>query len=221
MQWAHKLLVDFVTEYEELYYQCMESCIHFVRQSIHLLVHMAPKTLQLGPLACYAQWTLETTIGNLGREICQDQDLYANLTQHAILWAQTNSLHARFPGVKLEFGVCGAAASNQMCKFDNAPGYVFHPCREKVPSPVGEDELEALMVYWRAQNWPNGEQWHNALCRWAKLRLPNGQMARSVWYESSVSMKLCHTSCVEVSCHVSSWKWPSSALTQRYDEDYL
>lgn len=30
MLWAHKLLVDFVTEFEELYYQHMESHIHFV-----------------------------------------------------------------------------------------------------------------------------------------------------------------------------------------------
>ena len=30
MLWAHKLLVDFVTEFEELYYQHMESRIHFV-----------------------------------------------------------------------------------------------------------------------------------------------------------------------------------------------
>ncbi|KAF8266442.1 hypothetical protein EI94DRAFT_1483201, partial [Lactarius quietus] len=32
---------------------------------------------------------------------------------------------------------------------------------------------------------------------WVKLHLPNGQMARSVWYESNVNMKLHWTSCIE------------------------
>lgn len=70
-----------------LYYQHMESRVHFVWQSIHMLTHIAPETLQAGPLSCYAQWTLEAAIGNLGQEIQQDQDLHANLTQQAIICA--------------------------------------------------------------------------------------------------------------------------------------
>ena len=62
---GHALLLDFACKFEELYYQCMESCIHFVQHSIHLLTHMGPETFQIGPLACYMQWTLETAIGNL------------------------------------------------------------------------------------------------------------------------------------------------------------
>ena len=41
--------------------------------------------------------------------------------------------------------------------------------------------------------------WPNEVCRWAKLQLPSGQKARSVWYESSVNTKLHQASCVEVS----------------------
>ena len=63
---AHVLLEDFVQEYETLYYQRMESRIHFVQQSIHMLTHIAPETMRASPLSCYAQWTLETAIGNLG-----------------------------------------------------------------------------------------------------------------------------------------------------------
>ena len=102
---GHELLMDFVVEFEKLYYQRMESRIHFVWQSIHLLTHIASETLPLGPLSCYAQWMLETAIGNLGHEICQDRDLYANLTRRAVLRAQVNSLQARFLGVKLDYGV--------------------------------------------------------------------------------------------------------------------
>jgi hypothetical protein len=77
----------------------MESRIHFVRQSIHLLTHIASEMFHVGPLACYAQWTLETAIGNLGREIHQDHNMFANLAQHVVLHAQTNSLQAHFLGI--------------------------------------------------------------------------------------------------------------------------
>ena len=93
---GHDLLTSFAREFEELYYQRKETRIHFVRQSIHLLTHIAPETFRVGPLACYAQWTLETAISNLGREIRQDRDMFANLAQRAVLRAQTNSLQAHF-----------------------------------------------------------------------------------------------------------------------------
>ena len=150
-------------------------------------------------MSCYAQWTLETAIGNLGREIRQDRDLYANLTQRAILRAQVNSLKARFPGVKIELEPQGMSAlTNRKRVFDSAPGYMFIPRREEDPSPLSDDELHALMIYWEEQGWPNKEQWPNLVCRWAKVQLPNGQTARSVWFESRASMKLRRTSCVEV-----------------------
>jgi hypothetical protein len=58
--------MEFMHKYEDLYYQRMEVQIHFVWHSIHLLTHMGPETQRIGPLSCYAQWTLETVIGNLG-----------------------------------------------------------------------------------------------------------------------------------------------------------
>jgi hypothetical protein len=58
--------MTFAREFKELYYQCKESWIHFVCQSIHLLTHIALETIRVGPLACYTQWTLETAISNLG-----------------------------------------------------------------------------------------------------------------------------------------------------------
>ncbi len=70
------MLSEFAREFEDLYYWRMESWVHFVCQSVHLFTHIGPETFRAGPLACYAQWTLETAIGNLGREIRQDRDLY-------------------------------------------------------------------------------------------------------------------------------------------------
>ncbi|KAH8987487.1 hypothetical protein EDB86DRAFT_2808878 [Lactarius hatsudake] len=177
----------------------MESRTHFVRQSIHLLTHLGPETLRAGPLACYAQWTLETAIGNLGREIRQDRDLFANLTQRAIIRAQVNSLQARYPRIKIEvYSRGGSSLPNNAYVFEEAPGYALLPRHEECPAPLSDEELEALMIYWRSQDWPIQRSWPNAVCRWAKLCLPNGQRARSVWFESKVSGPLRRTSCVEV-----------------------
>ena len=197
---GHELLRSFAREFEDLYYQRKESRIHFVRQSIHLLTHIAPETIRVGPLACYAQWTLETAIGNLGREIRQDRDLFANLAQRAVLRAQTISLKARFPDIQLECGKIDAVTRpTRARKFEGYDGFAFLPRCEDYPSPITGDERDALKIYWRAQKWPNVDTWPHAVCRWAKLQLPNGQKARSIWQESSLATKPRRASCVEVS----------------------
>ncbi|KAF8222325.1 hypothetical protein L208DRAFT_1038562, partial [Tricholoma matsutake] len=81
---GNRVLKEFVRDFEALYYQCKESRIHFVHHSIHLLTHIAPETVRAGPLACYAQWTMETAIGNLGKEIRQDKDPYCNLEERGV-----------------------------------------------------------------------------------------------------------------------------------------
>ncbi|KAH9048851.1 hypothetical protein EDB84DRAFT_1261692, partial [Lactarius hengduanensis] len=156
--------------------------IHFIRQSIHLLTHIAPETFRLGPLACYTQWTLETAIGNLGREIRLDRDMFANLTQRAVLRAQINSLQARFPEIKFEVGQDTVTSlSNGAREFE---GYIGN-----FPRLLKMMTAEALKAYWHAQNWPNADAWPDAVCRWGKLQLPNGQKARSVWQEANVLTK--------------------------------
>jgi hypothetical protein len=196
---GHALLEDFVQEFEALYYQHMESRIHFVWQSIHMLTHIAPETLQAGPLSCYAQWTLETAIGNLGQEIRQDRDLYVNLTQQVIICAQVNALQAHYPQIKIEVNARSTTSLPSNARtFESAPGYGLIPRCEEYPTPLLDDELAALMVYWQHKGWPNQASWPNAVCRWAKLALPNGQRARSVWFESASTLKPRQTSCVEV-----------------------
>ena len=173
---------------------------------------MGPKTYQIGPLACYVQWTPKTTIGNLGHEIRQNHNLYANLTQRAVIHVQVNSLCAQFPWIRFEM-VRGSTRSTNMHEFDG--GYVFLPCCKEFPSPLSEDELAALMTFWREKDWPNADAWPNTVCRWAKVHLPNGQDARLVWYESSVNTELCQASCVEVSPFDVCAKIPNSIVHYR------
>ena len=93
------MLCEFHQEFKDLYVQHLPEQIHFLCHSIHLLTHIAPETNCVGPFTCYAQWTMEMAIGNLGEEIHQDHDPYANITQRGLLPMQTNSLLAMMPDV--------------------------------------------------------------------------------------------------------------------------
>jgi hypothetical protein len=198
LQRGHKLLCDFVQEFERLYYQRRADRIHFVRHSIHLLTHIASETVRIGPLSCYSQWTIETAIGNLGAEIRQDRDPYANIAQRGILRAQLNSISAMFPHIKLRIDPEDSFPRGAK---DLGHGYaLLHAC-QRTAKPVGEAEANAILRYWEDKGWPNMADWPHNVKRWARLRLPNGQTARSRWYESQTShgtRRLRKTTCVKV-----------------------
>ncbi|KZT31503.1 hypothetical protein SISSUDRAFT_1038391, partial [Sistotremastrum suecicum HHB10207 ss-3] len=96
---AHISLMEFITEYEAIYYRRRVERLHFVRQSIHQLVHVCHQIEKVGPAAVTSQWPLERTIGNLGQEIRQPSNPFANLSQRAILRCQINSLMVLVPGL--------------------------------------------------------------------------------------------------------------------------
>ena len=195
LQQGHRLLCGFVKEFEELYYQRREDRIHFVRQSVHLLTHIASETIRAGPPACYAQWTIETAIGNLGNEIRQDRDPYANIAQCGVLRAQLNSILAMLPHLSLHDTEMGSLPRGAK---DIGQGYtLLRPC-EDIARQVTEAEADAILTYWEERGWPNQDAWPRAVMRWAHLRLPNGQKARSRWYESRSTRPLRKTTCVKV-----------------------
>jgi hypothetical protein len=65
-----------------------------------MLLHMAPEVVRVGPGGYYTQWTMERTIGNLGEEIKQPSNPYANLSQHGIHHSQVNALKAMIPALE-------------------------------------------------------------------------------------------------------------------------
>ncbi|KNZ76595.1 hypothetical protein J132_09339 [Termitomyces sp. J132] len=48
---------------------------------MHTLSHLAYETLYVGPGAYYSQYSMKCTIGNLGKEIQQPSNPFANLAQ--------------------------------------------------------------------------------------------------------------------------------------------
>ena len=91
---AHKLLIAFVEEFEELYYQWKVRWLHSCWQSVYALLYMALEVIWVGLGVYYTKWTMECTIGILGEEIKQPSNPFANLSQSGSCCSQVNALKA-------------------------------------------------------------------------------------------------------------------------------
>ncbi len=99
---AYLALTSFAQEFEMIYCQHLAMQIHFVQPCIHSLMHFPHEVVHLGPPICLSQWTLKCTIRNLGEEIKQHSNQFANLSQCGIRCAHANTLMAMIPDLDLE-----------------------------------------------------------------------------------------------------------------------
>jgi hypothetical protein len=181
---AHQALVEFAHEFELLYYQRRTDRLHFVRQSIHALTHLALEVIRLGPLICSSQWTMERTIGNLGEEIRSHVHPYANLSQRGLERCQVNALKAMFPDLEEPENLVPRGAK------DLGNGFVLLRAREVTARHITDAECQALRLYLRdTYGIDTPANWSPKISRWARLRLPNGQVARSAWKEKLRPLK--------------------------------
>ena len=186
---AHSCLVRFVEEYELLYYQRRPDRIHFCRPCIHTLLHACPEVTRVGPGAYSTQFTMERTIGDLGQEIRQLSNPFANLAQRALRRSQINALKSIHPELD-------PTAVPQLPKFasDLGEGYILLRPRDKHPVQILGPVAEVLS---------HMEGDITKIRRWGRLRLPNGQVVRSLWSEQrrarqkiriSRNIKVCYYS---------------------------
>ena len=129
---------------------------------------------------------MERTIGDLGAEIRQPSNPFANLTQRALQCAQVNGLKSIFPD--LDIGHTANAAHGRIPIHILEGGYSLHHPREDRPRPVRPCEARAILEYLGKE--PGTSHEHEGcqideLCvqRWARCGLPNGQICRSAWKE--------------------------------------
>jgi hypothetical protein len=143
LQNANRLSIEFIKDFEHLYYQCCIERIHFVRQSIHALGHYGREVELKGPLICASQleWTMERTIGNLTEEIRQHSSPYANLTQRAIRQAQINALKAIIPSLEPD------KPATPRWSLDIGNGYFLLPHHERTRHEARQPESEAIRAY--------------------------------------------------------------------------
>lgn len=182
-------LISIYEEYEELYYGRDPRRLHFVRQSVHTLLHMAPEIIRMGPPVYYAQWTMERVIGELGREIRQPSNPFANLSQRAVLRAQINSLQAACP--QLISNLDRPALPRGSVELEG--GYILLRARDEDSRDIkyflkkktmSKKAVEVVTDFWREYQPADGAG--PKVARWARLRLPNSQVARSRWKEKDL-----------------------------------
>ncbi|EIW81874.1 hypothetical protein CONPUDRAFT_152775 [Coniophora puteana RWD-64-598 SS2] len=169
---ADRLLSSWVMQFEELYYEQREDRLHFVRHIIHQLTHYASEVYAKGPPIIYAQWTMERTIGNLGREIRQPSHIYENLSREALRRCQVNALKLLIP----ELDPSESPPTPRVCE-DLGDGFMLLHTKSRYDTvPQG--------VFYNAITRYLGEGLDPRRCyRWGRLKLPNGQVAHSAWRE--------------------------------------
>ena len=91
---AEYVVSKFSDGFEELYVQCWMGQIHFVWACIHTISHLAPETIWVGPNIVDSQWSMEWAIRNLGKEIQQHSNPFANLAQCGLWCCQVNVIKA-------------------------------------------------------------------------------------------------------------------------------
>jgi hypothetical protein len=97
---AQRALASFAHEFEIIYCQHKVTHIHFVCPCLHSVVHLPSKIICVGLPICSSQWTLEHMIRNLGKEIKQCSNPFANLSQCGIRCARVNALKAMIPDLE-------------------------------------------------------------------------------------------------------------------------
>ena len=126
---------------------------------------------------------MERTIGNLGEEIRQPSNPYANLSQRGLFRCQVNALTAMIPSLS------PPPPSLPRGAVDLGQGYVLLRTQDRYERLMRPQEASALLYYLGGALAEGSSEsincnWCPKVTRWAWLRLPNGQVARSHWKES-------------------------------------
>lgn len=181
LRYADDLFCQFSDDYELLYVQRRMDRIHFVRPVIHGISHMAPETARIGPQMGISQWTMERVIGDLGREIRQHSNAFENLTQRGIRRCEVNVMKAIIPDLEPPENPLPSTA------LQIGNGFALLAATEAKPihmiTPAEKLAIDNFIKKIDPQL--NPSSWYK-LMRWARLRLPNGQVARSRWKEEKM-----------------------------------
>ena len=169
---SHQSLLEWVLEFECLYYCRKTERLHFVRQCIHSLVHLVPETLRIGPPSLSAQWTMERVIGVFGSLIKQPSNPFANLTEQAKKVAEVNSIIAMWPTFE-------QVQKDPRGSIDVGGGYILLGPKDTKVYCLSDAEQNALAVF---DSGP-GSIPRSSVYRWGRFQIPTGQIARSYWKE--------------------------------------
>ena len=170
---AHRFLLEWVQDFEHLYYCQKTERLHFVRQCVHSLVHLVPEAIRIGPPSLSAQWTMERVIGVFGSLIKQPSNPFANLTEQAKKVAEVNALTAMWPSFE-------RTQKDPRGSIDIGDGYILLGPKDTKPHYLSDAEQDALDSFYSGLGSINSRR---SIYRWSRLQTPTGQPARSYWKE--------------------------------------
>jgi hypothetical protein len=185
LELAHKSLLEWVVEFEHLYYERKTERLHFVRQCVHSLIHLGPETVRLGPPSLSAQWTMERVIGVFGALLRQPSNLFSNLREQARKVAEINAVVAMWPEIEHQ-------RNEPHGSLNLGQGYLLLRPKDTKPYKLSDDERNAISTFYASL--PSPEQTERRfIYRWGRLQIPTGQVARSWWKEVDRSSKVART----------------------------
>lgn len=195
---AQEAMDKFAIEYEELYVRRRADRLHFVRPVIHAMIHLPLQVAVLGPPGLYSSWTMERAIGDLGGEICQPSNPYANLSERGLICSQVNALKTMVPSIDKDSDKVPRGA------WDLGDGYFLLKAQEPSETYCSASESRAIRMFGCEGSLDddpaNSEKYK--VRRWARVRLPTGQVARSAWKETLKPIdKLRRARCVKVNIY--------------------
>ena len=183
---AQTLLLEWCIEFENLYCQRNPERLHFVRQCVHSLTHLATETHRLGPLSLSAQWTMERVIGIFGSRLRQPSNPFVNLAAQAQKMAHINALVSMWPSFEQE-------PNDPRGSMDLGDGYILlGPKEDSRPHYITHTEEAALDVFCSGYQDSEGID-RKSVYRWGRLKLPTQQIARSRWKELERCLGMART----------------------------
>ena len=113
----------------------------------------------------------------MGGEIRLNSNAFANLTQRALQRSQTNALRAMVPDLD------PTENRSPRGSIDLGNGFRLLQAMDTASRIVRETEAQAIRAYLLHIGGPVPEGDNIHMTRWARLSLPNGQIAWSAWKE--------------------------------------
>ncbi|KAI0741525.1 hypothetical protein C8Q80DRAFT_1221543 [Daedaleopsis nitida] len=177
---ARRNTIQYIGEYEDIYYQRRFDHLHFVCPSLHTFGHIIPEIFRVGPGALHTQWTMENYISNITHEIKQHVTPYTNVGERALWRCQINTLKAMLPDLaepesQVSFGAMGLGS-----------GYALLHATDHAEHGVTPAEAKAIHAYLLCQDVVLADpSWEPIVRRWARLAIPTQQATHSVWKEEA------------------------------------
>ena len=182
---AHRLLLQWVLDFELLYCERKPDRLHFIRQCVHALTHLAKETYRLGPLWLSSQWTMERVIGYLGSLLGQPSNMFRNLASQATQVATTNALVAMWPDFE-------RTKDDPHGSKDLGDGYLLLGPKDTSPYEISHEEEAAFNTHF--SNYPDDNNNNQrTIYRWGRLKIPTEQVARSHWKEMDRCSEMART----------------------------